>query len=80
MIDHQAQDQRQRLRLSVGTLCSINQMRPPAFQRQTGIERIERPLAWCVAVRALRISAEGGSAVLPENACVAGDNAAAQSK
>ena len=76
VVQQEAQDQRQRLRLSVGTLCSINQMRPPVFQRQTGIERIERPLARRIAVRATRISAKGGSAVLPENACVAGDNTA----
>src|SRR3569623_2994548 len=77
VIEQSRQQHCQRLWLAVCTLRAVKHVRPALLHREARIERIEWPYSGRDGVRALRIDAEGGSAVLPEDTSVAGDDAAA---
>src|SRR3569833_4325276 len=77
VIEQPRQQHCQRLRLAVRTLRAVKHVRPALLHREARIERIEWPFSRRDGGRALRIDAEGGSAILPEHPSIAGDDAAA---
>jgi len=76
-IKQPGQQHRKGLRLSIGPLRAIQQMRLAPLKRHAGIKRIERKLPRCEGIRVGRIGAECRPAVLPDNAGIARDHPAA---
>src|SRR3569623_679055 len=72
VIELSRQQRCQRLWLAVCALRGDKLVRPALLHREARIERIEWPFSGRDGVRALRIDAEGGSAILPEHPRIAG--------